>query len=254
MIAVISPAKSLDMESKSPISTHTDAQLLSRSEELIEICRGLSKADIEGLMKISPKLAELNFERFQEWTPDMASGVVKQAVFSFTGDVYQGLDAGSLPEIALDYLQEHLFILSGLYGLLKPLDLIKAYRLEMGTKLENSNGKNLYAFWGVEITNILNAALAAEGSGILVNLASNEYFKAVKVKELNAEIVTPQFKDYKDGKLKMISFYAKKARGLMLRYIVENKIETVEELKHFDVDGYGYSASLSTEKELVFTR
>ncbi|CAM3918198.1 MULTISPECIES: peroxide stress protein YaaA [Pseudoalteromonas] len=255
MITVISPAKNLDYESQASTDKFTQPELLEHSEELMTVCRELTPAQISSLMKISDKLAGLNAARFSEWSQPFTTDNAKQAVMAFNGDVYGGLDANSLTASQLDYAQSHLRILSGLYGLLKPLDLMQAYRLEMGTKLENSRGKNLYEFWGSIIADKLNTVLAEQDSQYLVNLASNEYFKAVDKKALNAQIITPHFKDCKNGQYKIISFYAKKARGLMARYIIENKITQLSELKKFTVDGYYYSEEASQKAlEPVFMR
>ncbi|WP_394192261.1 peroxide stress protein YaaA [Pseudoalteromonas atlantica] len=255
MITVISPAKNLDYETPPATDKFTQPELLEHSEELMKVCRELTPAQIGSLMKISDKLSGLNAARFSEWSQPFTTDNAKQAVLAFNGDVYGGLDAGTLTAGELDYAQNHLRILSGLYGLLKPLDLMQAYRLEMGTKLENTRGKNLYEFWGSVIANKLNDVLKAQDAQYLVNLASNEYFKAVDKKTLNAQIITPHFKDCKNGQYKIISFYAKKARGLMARYIIENKVTQLSQLKEFTVDGYYFSEE-ATQKELepVFLR
>jgi cytoplasmic iron level regulating protein YaaA (DUF328/UPF0246 family) len=254
MLLVVSPAKKLDFESPLATTKTTQASLLAHSEILIERCLELSSDQIASLMKLSDKLAGLNAARFGEWSLPFTPENARQAVLAFNGDVYSGLDANSFSEDDFDFAQQHFRILSGLYGLLKPLDLMQAYRLEMGTKLDNIRGANLYQFWGDIITNELNQVLADQGDDVLINLASNEYFKAVNKKSLNATIVTPQFKDWKNGQYKMISFYAKKARGLMARYIIQNKISNVEQLKDFDLAGYQFSTDFSQGNELVFTR
>lgn len=254
MLVVVSPAKTLDYETPATTKSFSLPELLEHSEELIKVCRKLAPAEIAKLMKISDKLAGLNAARFEEWQPDFTTENAKQAVLAFKGDVYTGLEAQTLNDEGLAYAQQHLRILSGLYGLLKPLDLMMAYRLEMGTKLENSRGKNLYEFWGEIITQQLNEALKEQGDEILVNLASNEYFKAVKPKVLNAQVVTPVFKDQKSGKYKIISFYAKKARGLMARFIMDEQPKDIEQLKAFDADGYYYSEAESSGDTLVFLR
>ncbi len=205
-------------------------------------------------MKISDKLATLNANRFAEFSTPFTPDNARQALFAFNGDVYTGLDAQSLSEDDIAYAQQHLRILSGLYGVLRPLDLMQAYRLEMGTKLANSRGKNLYEYWGDTVTTEINKALAAQGDNVLVNLASNEYFKSVKPKQVDGMIITPVFKDKKNGQYKIISFFAKKARGLMARYILQNKVEDVAGLKAFDTAGYYFSEEQSTETELVFLR
>ena len=254
MLVVVSPAKNLDFESEVPVSQFTQPEMLEDTERLMEVCRTLSPADLSSLMKISDKLATLNANRFAEFSTPFTPENARQAMYAFNGDVYTGLDAYSLDSESVEYAQKHLRILSGLYGLLRPLDLMQAYRLEMGTKLANPEGKDLYAFWDDRITYVLNKALEAQGDNVLINLASNEYFKAVKKKSLDGMIITPTFKDYKNGQYKIISFFAKKARGLMARYILENRVEDVEGLKNFDVDGYQFSEEQSSSTELVFLR
>tara|TARA_Y100000296_G_scaffold40691_1_gene46976 strand:- start:773 stop:1549 length:777 start_codon:yes stop_codon:yes gene_type:complete len=254
MLVVVSPAKNLDFESEIPVSQFTQPAMLEDTERLMEVCRTLSPADLSSLMKISDKLATLNANRFAEFSTPFTQENARQAMYAFNGDVYTGLDAYSLDSDTVEYAQIHLRILSGLYGLLRPLDLMQAYRLEMGTKLANPEGKDLYAFWDDRITYVLNKALEAQGDNVLINLASNEYFKAVKKKSLDGMIITPIFKDCKNGQYKIISFFAKKARGLMARYILENRVEDVEGLKNFDVDGYRFSEEQSSSTELVFLR
>lgn len=254
MLLVVSPAKKLDFESPLATTQSSQPSLLTHSEILIERCLKLSSDQIASLMKLSDKLAGLNAARFGEWSLPFTSENARQAVLAFNGDVYSGLDANSFSDDDFHFAQQHFRILSGLYGLLKPLDLMQAYRLEMGTKLDNVRGANLYQFWGDIITTELNNALAEQGDEVLVNLASNEYFKAVNKKALNATIITPQFKDWKNGQYKMISFFAKKARGLMARYIIQNQISNVEQLKAFDLAGYQFSRDLSQGNDLVFTR
>ena len=251
---VISPAKTLDYETPAKTKTASDPDFLEHSQALINELQQLSPSDISSLMSISDKLGELNHERFMNWHTPFDSDNAKQAVLAFKGDVYTGLNAEAFSSKDFKFAQKHLRILSGLYGLLRPLDLMQAYRLEMGTKFENQRGKNLYEFWGEEITNALNTQLKKNKSDVLVNLASNEYFKAVKTKSLNADIITPVFKDFKNGKYKIVSFYAKKARGLMSAYIIHNQITDVEGIKQFDTDGYSYNADMSTAREWVFTR
>ena len=254
MLLVVSPAKKLDFESPLATTKTSQASLLAHSEILIDRCLELSSDQIASLMKLSDKLAGLNAARFGEWSLPFTPENARQAVLAFNGDVYSGLDANSFSDDDFNFAQQHFRILSGLYGLLKPLDLMQAYRLEMGTKLDNVRGANLYQFWGNIITNELNKALAEQGDDVLINLASNEYFKAVNKKSLNATIITPQFKDWKNGQYKMISFFAKKARGLMARYIIQNQISDVEKVKDFDLAGYQFSSDLSQDNELVFTR
>ena len=254
MLVVVSPAKNLDFESSIPVSDFSQPAMLEDTNRLMEVCRTLSPADLSSLMKISDKLATLNANRFAEFSTPFTIDNARQAMYAFNGDVYTGLDAYTLSEDSVAYAQNHLRILSGLYGLLRPLDLMQAYRLEMGTKLANSDGKDLYAFWDDRITQVLNDAMEEQGDNVLVNLASNEYFKAVKKKQLNGMVITPTFKDCKNGQYKIISFFAKKARGLMARYIIENRVEDVDGLKAFDVDGYVFSEEQSSSTELVFLR
>jgi len=254
MLAVISPAKKLDFETPAKALPVHQCQLLDDAKELSKRCKELTPTDIASLMKLSDKLAGLNAARFGEWQTPFTLDNAKQALFSFKGDVYVGLDAETLSPDDLMFAQDHLRILSGLYGLLRPLDLMQAYRLEMGTKLDNQRGKNLYEFWGDKITDCLNETLKQNNSQVLVNLASTEYFKAVKAKNINAQIITPVFKDYKNGQYKIISFYAKKARGLMVRYMIDKRVESPEQLTAFDYDGYAYDESQSSNTTLVFTR
>jgi len=254
MLLVVSPAKKLDFESPLATTKTSQSNLLDHSEILIERCIKLSPDQIASLMKLSDKLAGLNAARFGEWSLPFTVKNARQAILAFNGDVYSGLDANSFSDKDFSFAQQHFRILSGLYGLLKPLDLIQAYRLEMGTKLDNVRGNNLYQFWGDIITHELNEALAEQGDDVLINLASNEYFKVVNKKLLNAKIITPQFKDWKNGQYKMISFFAKKARGLMARYIIQNQITNTEQLKNFDLAGYQYSSDLTHGNEWVFTR
>ncbi|MDX1829877.1 MAG: peroxide stress protein YaaA [Lutibacter sp.] len=252
MKIVISPAKSLDFETPAPLKKYTSGVFLKEAEKLNEVLKKKSPKKLSELMSISPKLGELNWQRNQDWHLPFTLENAKQAVYAFKGDVYIGLDAYTLPESKIDELQQKLRILSGQYGILKPLDLMQAYRLEMGTKLKIGNKENLYQFWDKTITNNLNSELADDE--LFINLASNEYFKVIQPKSLKVPVITPVFKDYKNGKLKIISFFAKKARGLMVRYIIDNSIESIEGLKGFNTDGYSFDSNLSTEKELIFTR
>lgn len=254
MLLTISPAKTLDYDSPLATERHTQPELLAQSEALMETCRKLTPADIGSLMHISDKLAGLNAARFGEWQPDFTPDNARQAILAFKGDVYTGMQAETFSEADFDFAQQHLRMLSGLYGVLRPLDLMQPYRLEMGTKLANPRGKDLYAFWGDIITDNLNQALAAQGDNVLVNLASDEYFKAVKPEKLNAVIIKPVFLDEKNGKYKVISFYAKKARGLMSRFIIQNRLTQPSHLMEFNLDGYRFDKSQSGERELVFTR
>lgn len=254
MLMVISPAKALDESTPVQTDLHTECAFLDQAEMLIDELQQLGPVDVGQLMHISDNLSELNYERFQAWQRPFPADKAKQAAWLFKGDVYQGLDAYSLSDKGVTYIQSHLRILSGLYGLLKPCDDMLPYRLEMGTKFVNQKGKNLYEFWGNQITDLLNTELAAQESQTLVNLASNEYFKAVKKRDLKGRIITPIFKDWKGDKYKIISFYAKKARGLMARYAADNLIENAEELKFFDTDGYKFAPEQSSETDWVFTR
>ncbi|MEG0278287.1 MAG: peroxide stress protein YaaA [Morganella sp. (in: enterobacteria)] len=254
MLLTISPAKTLDYDSPLTTQRYTQPELLTQSEELMQTCRKLTPADIGSLMHISDKLAGLNAARFGEWQPDFTPENARQAILAFKGDVYTGMQAETFSEADFDFAQQHLRMLSGLYGVLRPLDLMRPYRLEMGTKLANPRGNNLYTFWGDIITENLNQALAAQGDNVLVNLASDEYFKAVNLKKLDAVMIKPVFLDEKNGKYKVISFYAKKARGLMSRFIIQNRLTQPSQLPDFNLDGYRFDESQSTERELVFTR
>ncbi len=254
MLIVVSPAKTLDYESPLVTEQYTLPELTEHSQQLIEVCRELTPMDIARLMKVSDKIAGLNAARFAEWVPTFTPENARPAMFAFKGDVYTGLAAETMTDEQIAYAQQYFRMLSGLYGLLRPLDLMQPYRLEMGTKLENPRGANLYQFWGNIITDKVNLALAEQGDDILVNLASNEYFKSVKPKQVKGTIITPVFKDAKKGQYKVISFYAKKARGLMARYIIDNQIDSIEKLKEFDAAGYYFVAAESTATELVFKR
>ncbi len=254
MLALLSPAKTLDYDSALPTDLHTFPRLLQHSEELIQDCQKLSATEIASLMSVSEKIAQLNVARFQDWQPDFNLANARQALFAFKGDVYTGLDAYQLNDEQIDLAQQQLRMLSGLYGLLRPLDLMMPYRLEMGTKLHNSRGHNLYEFWGEIITQQINTDLLKAESDLLVNLASDEYYKAVKEKQIQAQIIKPVFLDQKNGKYKVISFYAKKARGLMARFIIENQLHSAGDLKAFNSEGYYFDADNSTAQELVFKR
>lgn len=254
MITVISPAKKLDYESKVCTEEFTIPEGLDRSAQLINKLQKTSKKQIGELMDLSTNLVELNADRYAQWTPDFTEGETRQAVLAFKGDVYQGMKNEELTPDDLQYAQDHLRILSGLHGLLRPLDLIKPYRLVMGTKLAVRGKKDLYGFWGDEITNRLNAALEASGNDTLCNLASGEYFKAVNTKKLKGKIITPVFKDMKNGQLKVIFLYAKQARGMMAGYILRNRINDAEDMKNFSDGGYRFDENLSDEVTWVFTR
>ncbi|PZW42060.1 peroxide stress protein YaaA [Pseudomonas sp. URMO17WK12:I2] len=254
MLMVISPAKTLDYDTAPVTSRFTQPEFLDHSQELIAQLRDFTPAQIADLMHLSDKLAGLNAARFGSWTPAFDTHNAKQALLAFKGDVYTGLDAESFSEADFDFAQQHLRMLSGLYGLLRPLDLMMPYRLEMGTKLANARGKDLYAFWGEHISEWLNQALQAQGDDVLLNLASNEYFGAVKRKVLKARIIDTEFKDLKNGQYKIISFYAKKARGLMARNVIKERVTEPQQLKDFDDQGYRFSAKDSTADKLVFLR
>ncbi|MFT6909301.1 MAG: cytoplasmic iron level regulating protein YaaA (DUF328/UPF0246 family), partial [Oleiphilaceae bacterium] len=248
---VISPAKTLDFETAPSTEKFSQPRFLPQSQKLINELKDLSTADIASLMKLSDKLAALNMARFQKWQKPFNLQNAKQALLAFKGDVYTGLNADTLDVAGLDFAQQHLRILSGLYGVLKPLDLMQAYRLEMGTKFANVKGKDLYQFWGSQLRESIESELK---DGALINLASNEYFKSVEAKKLKARIITPVFKDWKNGQYKIISFYAKKARGLMSRYIIDHSINEPENIKGFDSEGYRFSPEMSPADEWVFLR
>ncbi len=254
MLIVLSPAKSLDYTTPPTVSKHTLPGFIPRSAELIEVLRTYSPARLGSLMGISDALAVLNVTRYAEWSESFTTRNSKQAVLAFNGDVYEGLDAATLPAASLDFAQRRVRILSGLYGVLRPLDRMQPYRLEMGTRLANPHGKDLYTFWGDDVTQALNAAWKKEKAQTLVNLASEEYFKVVKPKQLDAPVVTPVFEDWKGGRYKIISFYAKRARGLMTRYAIERELTRAEDLKQFDVDGYCFDDAASDARRWVFRR
>lgn len=253
MKIIISPAKSLDFESKVPTEEFSNYQFLKQSVAIDKVLKKQKPKKLMELMDISENLADLNWQRNQDRNLlELESSKSRQAVFAFSGEVYVGLDAYSLNASQIDSMQDKLRILSGLYGILKPLDLVQPYRLEMGTKLPIGTKKNLYEFWKITLTKALNAELTKDE--LLINLASTEYFSALDSKKLIAPVITPEFKDYKDGKLKMISFFAKKARGLMVRYILDTNASTIDDLKLFNYEGYAFDANLSTPTKLVYTR
>lgn len=254
MLTVISPAKTLDFDTPPATRKTSQPLFLERSAQLVEEARELGPEGIRELMGVSENIAQLNHQRFMNWGTPFTLDNAKQSVLAFKGDVYTGLEAQTLSTAQLNFAQKHLRILSGLYGLLRPLDLMQAYRLEMGLKFANSNGANLYEFWGDSITRTLNTQLKKSGSRELVNLASNEYFKAVKKGSLEADVVTPVFKDLKSGKYKVISFYAKKARGQMARFIIDKGLNSPQGLKKFRTGGYRYNKAESSAREWVFTR
>lgn len=252
MKLVISPAKSLNYESALPTTSSTDNIFLSEAQQLNRLLKKKSVKALSELMHISPNLGQLNYERNQEWSPPFTAENARPAIYAFSGDVYRGIDAYSIPVSKLDILQHSVRIISGLYGLLKPLDLMQPYRLEMGTKLSVGKSKNLYEFWRKKVTTALNEEL--EEGELFVNLASQEYFKAIDVKTLKAPVIHVDFKEFKNGQYKTIAIFAKLARGYMTRHIIDNVVETVEGLKTFTTDGYAFDANLSTDTKLVFTR
>jgi hypothetical protein len=252
MKVIISPAKSLDFETKIETNLFTKPRFLKQSETLNKKLKQLSRKELSELMKISDNLASLNYERNQTWETPFTSENSRQAIYSFNGEVFRGIDVKSLEDKKLPLLQDRLRILSGLYGILKPLDLIQPYRLEMGTRLKVEKKDNLYKFWDTTLAESLNEEL--EEGELLINLASSEYFKVIPKNILKVPMITPVFKDFKNGEYKMIMTFAKKARGLMVRYIIDNNIKTIEELKGFNIDRYRFSEELSAENNLVFTR
>ncbi|WP_153102122.1 peroxide stress protein YaaA [Paraburkholderia hayleyella] len=256
MIIVLSPAKSLDYDTPAHIQTHTIPDFVDDAAELVSGLRKMSPQQIATLMGISDPLAQLNFQRYADWSPQFDTANAKQAVLAFNGDVYEGFDAKSLSPADLDYAQQHVRVLSGLYGLLRPLDLLQPYRLEMGTRFANSRGKDLYAFWGERITQALNAQFRqnTHAEPVLVNCASTEYFRSVKPGALQVPVVTPVFEDWKGGRYKIISFHAKRARGLMARYAVEHRLDTPQQLRHFDAEGYHFDAQASNDSTYIFRR
>jgi len=254
MLMMISPAKKLDVETPAPVSAFTEPEFPDASQELVNSLRMMSAEELGRLMKISPALSELNARRYRYWHTPFTLENAKQALFAFRGDVYAALDAGSLSEADIHFTQDHLRILSGLYGLLRPLDLMQAYRLEMGTRLANVRGRDLYAFWGNTITDALNRELSGQSEGTLINLASNEYSKAVQFSHLIGRMINVQFREQKDDGYKIIGIHAKKARGLMSRFIIKNRIDTPEDIKQFNQADYRYRADMSTEADWVFAR
>lgn len=254
MLIVLSPAKSLDYTTPSATNQYTQPQFIERSAELIKHLKQLSPAEIASLMHISDPLAALNARRYAAWSKKISRKNAKQAILAFNGDVYGGLDAGTLNMVQLEYAQAHIRILSGLYGILRPLDLMQPYRLEMGTRFATDRGKDLYGFWGDALTKALAAEMKKAKSQALINLASGEYFKAIQAKSLGVPLVTPVFEDWKNGEYKIISFYAKRARGLMARYAAINAITEPGMLKDFSDEGYAFDAKRSTECRWVFRR
>jgi cytoplasmic iron level regulating protein YaaA (DUF328/UPF0246 family) len=254
MLAVISPAKKLDFETEALSAKHSQPEFLEQSEVLVEMARGLNRSDLARTMKLSDKLADLNYRRFQAFSTPFTTANAKQAALAFNGDTYVGLDAGNLDKDDMVFAQDHLRILSGLYGLLRPLDLIQPYRLEMGARFQPPHGNDLYGFWDGRLTAAVNKVIAKQPDPSVINLASKEYFKAVHENDLKGPVITPVFKEVKDGVAKVLSMFAKRARGAMARYIIRNRLESPHQLKSFAGDGYAYRPELSDEKSWIFTR
>ncbi len=254
MLIFLSPAKSLDFETPAQVATHTQPAFLKQSETLVRQLRKLAPAELAVLMSISDPLALLNFNRFADWKRPFTPENAKQAVLAFDGDVYDGLAAKTLSAADLDFAQQHVRILSGLYGILKPLDLMQPYRLEMGTRFANAAGKDLYAFWGETLLAAINRELAGMPRPVAVNLASEEYFKAAVARKIKGQVIQPVFEDWKSGRYRIITFFAKRARGLMTRYAVVNRLDEPEGLKDFDYDGYAFAPEASDERTWVFRR
>lgn len=254
MLIVVSPAKTLDFETPAKTKKFSEPQFLKESKQLINDLKHLSPEDLSELMHISDNLGELNYARYANWNTPFTLDNAKQAIFAFKGDVYIGLQAEQFTGADLNFAQKHFRMLSGLYGILRPLDLMQPYRLEMGTRFKNIGGRNLYEFWGSTLTQHLNDEMLTQKKKLLINLASIEYFNSIKPKELDAEVISPVFKDYSNGKYKVLSFFAKKARGSMAAYIIKNRILSPRKIKEFDVDGYRYSEDLSTPSKPVFLR
>ena len=252
MKTLISPSKTLNFDNNINCDITSKCRLIDYTSELHKILISYSKNDLKNLMNVSDKIAELNYNRFKTWEDPSNSKTSKQAIYAFKGDVYSGLDAESIEEDKFDYLQNSLRIISGYYGLLRPFDQILPYRLEMGTKLENENGNNLYKFWGDKITDVLNEDL--DTNDIIVNLASDEYFKSINKDKIKSKIITPVFKEFKNCLYKVIAIYAKKARGLMSRFLIERKSTSIDDIKLFNIDGYSFDSNLSNDSQLVFTR
>ena len=254
MLALVSPAKKLDFESEWDAFTLTQPAFLDDTQELVDAAKKLSKSKLQSLMKLSDKLAELNYQRFQSYKTPFVPDNAKPALYTFRGDTYVGLDADTLSESDVIYAQDHLRMLSGLYGMLRPLDLMQPYRLEMGTKMKNPRGEDLYDFWGDILSDACNEATNGHKNRSVICLASNEYIKAIKANKLKGGMITCHFKDVKNGQAKVVGLFAKRARGAMARYMVQNRIETPEGLKGFDTDGYAYQDDLSDHRNYVFIR
>lgn len=257
MLFLLSPAKTLDYESPLTLGDelpHSVPRFVPQAAELIGVLKRKKQAEIAELMSLSDALAKLNVDRYKAWRPEFTADNARQAILAFNGDVYEGLQAKTLSRAQLEWAQQHLCILSGLYGLLRPLDWMQAYRLEMGTSLTTPKGRNLYQYWGTTIAQALNEQLAGTKNPVVVNLASQEYFKAVDLKALKARVVTCEFEDHKSGQYKVISFFAKRARGLMARYAIAHRVKTVKALQGFDAEGYAFAPDVSSEDHLVFRR
>ncbi len=254
MLMLLSPSKTLNMDAEGAVTNATQPRLLEESKKLIKVAKGYSADDIKRLMKVSDKIAALNYERFQNFNTPFTAENATPCVLAFKGDVYDGLDAESLDAKSIDYTQAHLRILSGLYGLLRPKDLMQAYRMEMGRKIETAKAKDLYHFWGEQITDLINEDAKASKAAAVLNLASNEYFKAVKPAKLITPLITAHFKEKRGSEYKVLGLYAKRARGMMARYVIEHRIESVDALCNFTEGGYYYASELSDEKNLVFVR
>jgi len=254
MLITISPAKKLDYVTPVPVADYSQPEQMDKASELIAVMREKDSFEIADLMKLSMKLADLNMQRYQDWHTPFTPDNARQALFAFAGDVYQGIDAATLSTDDIGFAQQHLRILSGLYGVLRPLDLMQPYRLEMGTRLATNHGRNLYQFWDDTITDSINRALADQGDDILINLASKEYFSSINTANIRGRIITPVFKDLRKGVYRIISFNAKKARGLMSRFIIQHRISDAETIKTFNLADYSYNGELSSEHTFVFTR
>lgn len=254
MLILISPAKTLDFDVPDLQNPSTQPEFIDEAQHLVDGLKKLSPSKLQNLMKINPKLADLNAKRYMDWHQPFTADNAKPAILVFKGEVYTGLKAAGFSAEDLAFAQTHLRILSGLYGVLRPLDLLQPYRLEMGTKLKTTKGKDLYQFWGTKITESINRALKETGQNLIVNLASNEYFNSIDKAKLDADIITPSFKDYSNGQYKFLTVYGKRARGMMARFIIQNRIIEADNLKLFDEDGYYYNDKMSNDKNLVFTR
>lgn len=254
MLFILSPAKKLDYDTPVRTTLYTQPVMVPQAQDLIKVLRTQSSSEIQTLMKLSEALTQLNVQRYRDWTPSFDLDNSRQAVLAFNGDVYEGLQASELSDEQLDWLQKHALILSGLYGVLRPLDLMQAYRLEMGTKLQTEKGKNLYDYWGSQLALYMNQYMATHSNPVVINLASNEYFKAVDKKALKYPVVDCVFQDQKGADWKIISFYAKKARGLMLRYAIDHQCKSVDDLKGFNYEGYAFVPEVSSATKLVFRR